>query len=237
MNVNYFIVPPRLKRFRRALKHRPFKLLDVGCAHDSVLITKKWYPKCAYYGLDYTDAFLNADERAVMVDFYKVDLENDNLSTVPDAFFDVIVMAHVVEHLRDGHRALALLAKKLAPNGHIYVEFPSVRSLALPRASKHGMHFSDDPTHVRVYTVAEIANTLLAAKMRIMKGGRRRDWGRVALAPLTLPLQLWSLLTTGRLHGIGLWDVMSFADFVYACKVQPDGSALPATPSDAMAAH
>jgi SAM-dependent methyltransferase len=147
-----------------------------------------------------------------MEKLFIADLDRDDLSELPDAHFDVIVMSHVIEHVWDGLPAVARLTKKLAPGGRIYIEFPSVRSLA----SRRRLGFCDYPTHVRVYDVKEVANVLLANGLKVITAGRRREWLRVALFPLAIPSNIKTLLSSGRLTGAGLWDLCGLADFVYA---------------------
>lgn len=215
MNLNRIMPPTRLKRFTKQFAHRPCKILDIGCANGSYRVTKRWLPNCQYYGLDITEQTLTREEREQLADFYLLDLDKDDLSRLPNGFFDIIVMSHVIEHLSNGLEALDRLCKKLAPGGHIYIEFPSVRSLNLPNA-RHTLNFCDDPTHVRVYDVREIANVLLNNRLRVVRGGRRREWVRMPLALATVPMQLLTYIREGHLDGAGLWDVLGFADYVYA---------------------
>ncbi|MFZ1989595.1 MAG: methyltransferase domain-containing protein [Alphaproteobacteria bacterium] len=215
MDINYLLVPPRYKRFRKELSDKPFKLLDVGSSNGSSLLAKHWFPACIYHGLDISGANLSSAELAAMDKFVECDLENGDLSALNDGFYDVVVFAHVIEHLTNGLEVLAALTRKLAPGGRIYVEFPSVRSLSLPSA-QNTLNFCDDPTHIRVYDIKEVANTLLAQRLRVVRAGARREWARILLSPLTLPKQIASLLKDGRLSANGLWDLMGFADFVYA---------------------
>jgi 2-polyprenyl-3-methyl-5-hydroxy-6-metoxy-1,4-benzoquinol methylase len=214
-NINYYLVPPKFKRFWKELSQKEFTFLDVGCANGSVLLTKRWFPRCRYFAIDLADDFLSKTESANIERFYRENLEQSDLADVPDRYFDAIVMAHVIEHLTNAQDVLAMLTKKLAPGGRMYIEFPSVRSLNLPSA-RQTLNFCDDPTHVRVYDVKEVANALLANGMTVVRAGRRRDWTRVFLAILALPLQVPSYLRDGKLGGTGLWDLMGFADFVYA---------------------
>ena len=217
MNINYHIAPPRYKRLRKAFGSRRFTLLDIGTFGDSPRMAKRWLPNCRYFGLDITDQHLTADEMAQMEQLFLTDLESDSLGSIPDNFFDAIVMSHVLEHLKGGLPALTRLSRKLRPGGLIYIEFPSVRSLNLPEA-RHTLNFSDDATHIRVYDIRDVANTLMDNGLRIIRAGRRREWLRIVLCVFSLPLQLLIYLREGRLHGIGMWDLLGFADFVYARK-------------------
>jgi len=216
-NINYYIRPPRFKRLA-GLGGKTFNLLDVGCANGSVMLAKRWFPSCRYYGLDITDSYLTNEDRTQIEQFYKCDLESSDLTQVPDRHFDVIVVAHVIEHLTNSLQVLARLTKKLAAGGQIYVEFPSVNSLSLPSA-RGTLNFCDDPTHIRLYDVKEVANVFLANGLKVIRGGRRREWIRILLSPLTLPKQIKTLITEGRLDATGLWDLMGFAEFVYARRI------------------
>src|SRR6516162_4366391 len=148
LNINNYLMPLSLRLFRNSVDE-DFTILDVGCGNQSVLLTKKWYPRCCYFGLDLSCDFFSSEELSHMEKLFIADLDSNDLSELPDAHFDVIVMSHVIEHVRDGLSAVERLTKKLAPRGRIYIEFPSVRSLGLPSAHRT-LQFCDDPTHVRV---------------------------------------------------------------------------------------
>ena len=206
MNINYHLKPSRYRRICAHFGDTPIKLLDVGTAADSVGIARRWLPQCRYFGLDITDQYLKPEDRAYMEKLILADLESDTLDQLEDDFFDAIIVSHVIEHLAHGLEALERLCRKLAPGGGIYIEFPSVRSLNLPEA-RHTLNFSDDETHIRLYDVKEVANAMMSSGLRVIRAGRRREWARVLLSVATFPR-----------HGIGLWDLMGFADFVYARK-------------------
>ena len=216
-DINKFLTPTKYKWFRKELSGKKFRLLDVGCTNKSSLLAKFWFPECEYHGVDLTDAHITQDEKAMIDRFYQANLETSDLSEIPDGAYDVIIVAHVIEHLTNSLEVLGRLTRKLAKGGRIYIEFPSVRSLALPSA-KVTLNFCDDPTHVRVYDLRDVANVLLANELKIIRGGRRREWVRIFIFPITIPLQITNLLKEGRLHGLGMWDLMGFADFVYARK-------------------
>lgn len=220
-NINYFLLPPRYKRFHKEMQGKAFKMLDVGASNGSSLLAKHWFPACVYHGLDRPGQDISAAEHAAMGKFIECDLEKDDLTRLADRSYDVIVIAHVIEHLRNGLDVLSKLTEKLADGGRIYIEFPSVRSLSLPSAY-NTLNFCDDPTHVRVYNIEEVANALLAEGLTVVRAGARREWSRILLSPLTLPKQITSVLTKGKLDANGLWDLMGFADFVYARRKATD---------------
>jgi SAM-dependent methyltransferase len=209
------LIPPfHLTRFSARDAASPLNYLDVGCGNHMPRATKRRFPLWNYYGLDRADYNIDARDKAAMTGHYALDLESGSLDAVPAAFFDVVVMSHVIEHLPNGLEVLAALTEKLRPGGRIYVEFPSVRSLALP-PMKGTLNFSDDPTHVRVYGVREISNLLMSRGFRILRAGRRRHWMRILLLPLIVTAKF---ALGGRPEAGDFWDVAGFADYVFARK-------------------
>jgi SAM-dependent methyltransferase len=212
--LRHLIPPYHLTLFPAQDAAAPLNYLDVGCGNHMPRATKSRFPNWNYYGLDRADYNVDDGDKAAMTGRYVLDLERDSLAEIPDGFFDVIVMSHVIEHIRNGLEVLSALTDKLRPGGRLYVEFPSVRSLGLP-SMKGTLNFCDDSTHVRVYEVGEVANALLARGLVILKAGRRRYWTRILLFPLVVSTKL----VMGRGFEAGdFWDVAGFADFVYARK-------------------
>jgi len=213
------LMPVKFKRFRKEYRGRAFTLLDVGCGNHSPTVTKKYFPASRYHGLDH--AVYNNDDAdlAAMDMFYEIDLETGDLTEVPDGFFDVILFVHVIEHLSNGLEVLSRLSGKLKPGGKLYAEFPSIASLGLPSA-EGTLHFCDDPTHVRLYGLRDVANALLENDMTILKAGRRRDMPRVLLYPLVVVRNLLRRLRGRKIHSKGMWDFHGFADFVYAQRTE-----------------
>lgn len=204
-------MPVSLKRFYPLFRDREFTLLDVGCGTLVPGMIHKYFPHCRYYAVDRSIDV----RRPEMSGFYHKDLTRDSFDDVPDAFFDAIIMSHVIEHLPNGLDLLGRLVDKLKPGGYLYVEFPSVRSLALPHL-RGTLHFCDDPTHVRIYSVAEIANLLLARDFTILKAGTRRDLPRMLAGPL---LFFSEYFTKGFFTSRGTWDILGFAEYVFARRL------------------
>jgi SAM-dependent methyltransferase len=205
-------------KFRYLLKsfgNAPFRLLDVGAGNHSASRITSLFPACAYYGLDLSKDYNNGPEDfQVMKDFYELDLTKLDYSSIPDTYFDGIWMAHVIEHLPNGDAVLPLLLKKLKPGGYFYLEYPGERSTRLP--SMHGtLNFSDDPTHVRLYSIPELGGIFLANHCEIIESGRRRNWYFILAMPARI-LARW--IRGKRLIGNIFWDLLGFAEFIYARK-------------------
>ncbi len=189
-------------------------MLDVGCGSHSPSITRKWMPACSYYGIDRQNYGNDEDDFDVMEKYYELDLERDTLDSVPDEFFDIVIMSHVIEHLSNGLEVITALARKVRPGGHFYLETPSERSLRLP-SMKGTLNFFDDETHVRVYGVGEMEKALVDGGFRVVRSGTRRDWIRIVLLPAIVPVKY---ALRRELSAGDFWDVAGFASYVAAVK-------------------
>jgi SAM-dependent methyltransferase len=150
----------------------------------------------------------------VMKDFYEMDLTKLDYSIIPDNYFDGIWMVHVIEHLKNGDEVIKQLLPKLKSGGFIFIEYPGIRSTKLP--SMYGtLNFYDDKTHVRIYSVKEISGLLTQSNFSILEGGVRRSWVYIFLLPVRI---FQSLYTYKRVVGSVFWDLLGFAEFVYAKK-------------------
>jgi SAM-dependent methyltransferase len=216
------IVPVPYKRFYKAYKDQAFNFLDVGCGFNAPSKAIRYFPKANYYGID--REFCELDEADILLirQFFQLDLEKDSLDAIPNSFFDVIIVSHVIEHLHNGLDVLAALSAKLRENGLIYIEYPGPKSLSAPRSPRGCLHFHDDPTHVRLYALHEVVNVLLDNGLKVIKAGTRRDKIRLLMTPVFLLRGL----QRGDILGGRPWDLFGFAEYVFARKTQrPDGHA------------
>lgn len=208
--------PFKFLEVARAFGDAPFDLLDVGSGNHSATLTKQWFPNVRYSALDRSrDNGDDERDRALIDHFHEIDLSTGDLSQLPDAAYDCILMAHVIEHLPNGEDVLRGLVPKLRPDGLLYVEFPGVRSLGLP-SMRGSLNFHDDPTHVRLYTASEVSHALRSFGLRVDRAGTRRDVRAIALLPLRA---LSSLRQHGYVAGSVFWDLLGFADYVVARRV------------------
>ena len=206
---------PKYKYLHKSVGQRPFKLLDVGAGNNSPSTIKSLFPNCEYHGIDLDLEYnYNATDKQVMHAFYAKDLTLLDYSDIPDNYFDYINMAHIIEHLHNGDKVLEKLAPKLKKGGYIYIEYPGQKSTTLP--SMYGtLNFYDDNTHARIYSYAEIGNILKAQGFTVLSGGMRRSWMYI----LALPARaIISLIKNGKLHANVFWDLLGFAEYVYARK-------------------
>ncbi|MBU3662577.1 MAG: class I SAM-dependent methyltransferase, partial [Bacteroidetes bacterium] len=179
------ITPHKFRFLPSEFKQRKFALLDVGAGSHSATKTKAIFPNCEYHGIDITKNYENdaADFKA-MSGFYELDLTALQFDSIPNNYFDVIVMSHIIEHLHNGDKVIEGLLPKLKKGGYIYIEYPGQRSTKLP-SMKRTLNFYDDPTHVRIYSVAEVTKVLETNGCEVLRGTTRRYWPYIALLPLT----------------------------------------------------
>lgn len=206
---------PKFYYLNKCFGSNPFTLLDVGAGNHSASKTKKLFPACEYHGID-LDRNFNNDESdfSVMKAFYEMDLTRLEFSVIPDRYFDFIRMTHIIEHLENGDEVIRLLLAKLKPGGYIYVEYPGEKSTHLP--SMNGtLNFYDDSTHVRIYSVKELSELFERNNMEVLSGGTRRNVPFL----LAMPFRALGNLVRGRkLQGNMFWDLLGFAEYVFARK-------------------
>lgn len=195
--------------------NKRFTLLDIGAGNHSASKTKGVFPNCEYHGVDLDKTYHN-DERdfEAMAAFYEMDLTLLNFNSIPDAYFDFIRMTHVIEHLHNGDEVVSGLLPKLKPGGYIYVEFPGVKSTRLP-SMEGTLNFYDDKTHVRVYSSKELGQQMSKEGCRILSSGTRRNMAFILAMPF---LTASALLRGKKLQGPYFWDILGFAEYVFAQK-------------------
>lgn len=213
--ISALTLPAKYRFLNKLFKQGTFVLLDIGAGNHSASKTKKWFPNCEYHGLDLNKNY-NNDENdfKLMKSFYELNLEELNLDSVPNAHFDFIMMAHVIEHLKNGEEVLVKLLAKLKPGGYLYVEYPGIKSTQLPRMNGT-LNFFDDDTHVRVYSLTELYNLFLKNNTEIIKGGTRRYIPNILMMPLKV---IHNLIKYGKILPSIFWDFFGFAEFILIKK-------------------
>ena len=210
---------PMKFRYVRGRLAAAARILDVGCGNHSPSLTKRWFPGCHYTGADIQRYNLAEADDAAMDEFFQLGPDGAGYASIPDASYDFVILNHVVEHMADPAPAVAALCAKLRPGGYMWIAFPSLRSLALPHSVDETLQFCDDPTHVRVPEVREIANILLANGVKVVHAGRSREGFFTTLADLfKLSKRLAIKLFTGRFSGRGMWYLLGFEDHVFGLR-------------------
>ncbi len=136
-------------------------------------------------------------------EFQRVDFENQPLPW-PTATMDAVTCMHVVEHLRDLQKLVREAARVLQPGGCIYFETPHPKTLHLPSAAgRFTFNFHDDPTHIRLVTMEELARAVAAEGLAVEKAGVSRNWLFAAAHPLFRLLPPSRKKYTAHVHWLG----------------------------------
>ena len=208
--------PMKFRYIRRKLRSSSIRILDIGCGNGSPTVAKRWFPGCHYSGADIQRYNLSDEDIAAMDAFYLLGADGSGYAAIPDGSYDFVLLNHVVEHMANPAPILAALCAKLKPGGYFWIAFPSLRSLSLPSSVDETLQFCDDPTHVRVPDMREIANILLANGVRILHAGRSREGFLTTLGDIVkLVKRLVMKAVTGRFSGRGLWYLLGFEDHVF----------------------
>src|SRR3990172_2432495 len=136
-----------------ARKHGPRggRLLEVGCGLGHLLT---WLTgRYRVFGAD-VNAWALSQARRNVPDGHFVQLSAEDLSVFPGGAFQVIIAKHVVEHLPHPERAVAEMARVLAPGGLLILATPNLDSPMRARKGERWIGYKD-PTHVSLKPPAE----------------------------------------------------------------------------------
>lgn len=207
---------PMKFRFVRGKLPPGARILDIGCGNGSPTLTKQWFPGCHYDGADVERYNLSDADVAAIDEYFPLGANSTGYDAIPAASYDLVILNHVIEHMPDPKPVVAALCGKLRPGGYIWIAFPSLRSLSLPHSVDETLNFSDDPTHIYVPEVREVANILLANSVKVLHAGRSREGFWTTLADLfKFAKRLVKQLFTGKFSGRGMWYLLGFEDHIF----------------------
>ena len=208
--------PMKFRFVRGRLQSASPRILDIGCGNGSPTLTKKWFPGCHYAGADIQRYKLSDADVAAMDEFYQLGADGAGYEAIPAASYDFVILNHVVEHMQDPGPIVARLCAKLKTGGYFWIAFPSERSLTLPHSVDETLNFYDDPTHITLPKVDEIAGILKANGVAVLDAGRSREGFWTTLADVVkLGKRLAKKLFTGKFSGRGMWYLLGFEDHVF----------------------
>lgn len=97
----------------------PLRILDYGCGGGQfALVAKSHFPSAHIYSTDASDEALLDEWKCLQVQIPFAEFEANELQ------FDYIFLNDVFEHVSDPAAVLALLTRKLAPGGKIFIDTP-----------------------------------------------------------------------------------------------------------------
>lgn len=199
----------------KVMGRKTLHFLDVGCGNSGPTKFQKFFEKGFYVGINKDTSDLNQLDLKSADNLVIADLDDDSNTIrriTNSQKFDVIYMAHVIEHLHTGFRIIGEFRACQNTGGVIYIETPSEKSLNLP-SRKGTQNFNDDVTHVRLYKQEEIANALVKSGYRIIRQGIRKDKRRILLFPF---IAILLIISREEVRAPLLWDLNDFASYVFA---------------------
>lgn len=206
---------PRYEWLPVDARHRTLSVLDVGGEGRDGMLARRYLPRCRFTVLNIADVTSDVRYAPYISEFIHEDLNQNGLAALAGRTFDYVICSHTIEHLENGLAIVDGLAALVAEGGHLYLEWPSVRSQHFPIKGL-GLNFHDDPTHVRSFGLEEVRERLEAQGLTILAAGPRRNRLRAALAPL---LFLKTALRFRRIVLYDFWDWTGYADVIRAVRL------------------
>jgi SAM-dependent methyltransferase len=215
----------RYRSFRRPFDPRwrfmagfqdPKRILDLGCGEGGNCVTfRGLYPHAEIYGVDILE------QGPASIHYQQVDLDRGDLP-FDDEFFDIITLTHVIEHLRHPLRLGSEIYRVLRPDGGLYLEAPNWTTILVPswgfcRAQSGGFNFYDDPTHIKPWSKHGLFEFMREhCCLRVETVGTRRNWARLPLDILKLPVAL----VQNQRHSLieAFWNVYGWSIFGIGLK-------------------
>lgn len=143
-------------------------VLDVGCSYGYLGKWLKINKNCIVYGIDNNaDALNYARQNCYYKDLFLIDLDNPNNKDLErfnqfGEIFDYVILADVLEHLKDPTNSLSLLSKKLKPYSSFIVSVPNIANIdiifnLIEGRFNYGENGILDNSHLRFFTRGSFA--------------------------------------------------------------------------------
>ena len=151
----------------------PTRLLDIGCGEGLFgEAVKTHFPTCETWGIELVpDAAAKAAGRNDRV----LNMPLEQADEIPDAYFDVVTMNDVLEHIAWPMPALEAAKRVLKPDGRLVLSLPNVQFLlnVLDLVLRNDWEYQDsgilDRTHMRFYTTKSAARLLERAGFEVVQ--------------------------------------------------------------------
>lgn len=212
----YWQFHPRYRFFKTV--PRDSRFLDVGAAQGNLAQWKRWLeplrPDIEMYGVD-LDVGAHND---LYAGWEVVNLDH-GLPHFGGVVFDAVFSSHVIEHIKDPAAVIGWAAARTRPGGRLYIEWPNVTTLTLPRRADLAAagfdvmisNFHDDSTHIHLPRLGDICEIAAGAGFVIRESGVI-DVGSLAE----------DMIATGRAVGdsglvlCGFWSLAHWSTYLIA---------------------
>ncbi len=134
---------------------RPLRVLDAGAGfgHTLAAVAER-YPDATREALEISDVCI-AHSRSWGVGVHARTVEawaDDRPTESAETRYDLIILSHVLEHVRDPRRVLALLGSRLRAGGLLYIEVPHIPLEMLERYPDHPWAPRFDEPHLTFFS-------------------------------------------------------------------------------------
>lgn len=142
--------------------------IDLGAAGGELArsVAPQFRRRIGYeYNIDCIESLAHSFDSGIVANL-------ENATTLPRNA-DAIVLADVLEHLRNQKNLLALVRESIRPGGRVYVSVPNIANITIRIGLLFGIFTYRergilDETHVRFYTMHTIRKELEGAGFRIL---------------------------------------------------------------------
>ncbi len=141
----------------------PLNILDVGAGfgHTLAAVTEE-FPTAHLHAVEISEvcvAHLRANDVSVHESTVEAWAEQTDVTSNP-VRYDLIILSHVLEHVRDPLRILTLLESRLQPGGLLYLEVPNIPLDLLDRYPDHPWAPRWDEPHLTFFSESSLASLL-----------------------------------------------------------------------------
>ncbi len=150
------------------------RILDIGCGSGRHTAAAAAYPGITAIGVDRCLPDVR-EARGRLIDHEALGLCRGRWRTIvadigalpfPDAYFDLVICAEVLEHLPDDQAAIAEIARVLKPGMNLVVSVPRCYPEALCWALSREYHAAEGG-HVRIYRSGALRKLLASAGLTL----------------------------------------------------------------------
>ena len=160
------------------------KIMDVGFGGGDLLAS---FPdNCEITGVEISESAINEIQKDKRFERFKitnfVEINENNPEDLPEGPFDIILTAHMLEHVPNDNASLEAMNKRLKPNGFLFVFVPVEEP-------------DYNPDHIRNYSLGEITQKVRDIGFNILHSEGSMNINGHIWKYITIPSrQRWSVL-------------------------------------------
>lgn len=152
----YYGIDKRCRAVVKRLKERKGRVLDIGCATGEFLYSMRRYGNWELYGVEpNVEAAMYARNVLGLNVFIGTLFE----AQYPNAFFDVVTLWNVLEHLHYPLLTLREIARIIKPSGLLVISIPNPESIEARIFGRYWAGF-DAPRHLFIYPLSTLKKAL-----------------------------------------------------------------------------